>query len=394
MKLAFKYLIICLLLFINSRVFALSLDSKEAILYNLNDNEIIYEKNSNEKTYVASLTKIMTALVTLENVNNLDEFVVVEHDDLLNLDGYAKAGFKVGDKVTYRDLLYGLLLPSGADAANILANNISGNEIEFVSLMNQRSDSLGLCNTTFSNPIGKDEENFSTASDIAIILKEALKNNDFKTIFTTNEYVTTNGLKLEKTTYKSSINNKIDSSVIIGSKTGYTEKALYCLASIASINGVDYLAVTLNNEKKVGHIIDTLELYNFYSNNYSYQIILKENQLITSINVKNADIKEYQIKSTKTIKKYLENSNDLDKIEYKYNGVDELTKKIKKGDYLGKIDIIYKGNILDTYKVYLDEDIKYYNYWLLLIFVAVIILLVMMIIQIIRVKKHKNLIKT
>lgn len=394
MKLAFKYLIICLLLFINSRVFALSLDSKEAILYNLNDNEIIYEKNSNEKTYVASLTKIMTALVTLENVNNLDEFVVVEHDDLLNLDGYAKAGFKVGDKVTYRDLLYGLLLPSGADAANILANNISGNEIEFVSLMNQRSDSLGLCNTTFSNPIGKDEENFSTASDIAIILKEALKNNDFKTIFTTNEYVTTNGLKLEKTTYKSSINNKIDSSVIIGSKTGYTEKALYCLASIASINGVDYLAVTLNNEKKVGHIIDTLELYNFYSNNYSYQIILKENQLITSINVKNADIKKYQIESTKTIKKYLENSTDLDKIEYKYNGVDELTKKIKKGDYLGKVDILYKGNILDTYKVYLDEDIKYYNYWLLLIFVAIIILLVMLIIQIIRVKKHKNLIKT
>lgn len=376
------------------RVFALSLDSKEAILYNLNDDEIIYEKNSNEKTYVASLTKIMTALVTLENVNNLDEFVVVEHDDLLNLDGYAKAGFKVGDKVTYRDLLYGLLLPSGADAANILANNISGNEIEFVSLMNQRSDSLGLGNTTFSNPIGKDEENFSTASDIAIILKEALKNNDFKTIFTTNEYVTTNGLKLEKTTYKSSINNKIDSSVIIGSKTGYTEKALYCLASIASINGVDYLAITLNNEKKVGHIIDTLELYDFYSNNYSYQIILKDNQLITSINVKNADIKKYQIKSTKTIKKYLENSTDLDKIEYKYNGVDELTKKIKKGDYLGKVDILYNGSVLDTYKVYLDEDIKYYNYWLLLIVVAIIILLTTLIIQIIRVKKHKNLIKT
>lgn len=394
MKLAFKYLIICLLLFINSRVFALSLDSKEAILYNLNDNEIIYEKNSNEKTYVASLTKIMTALVTLENVNNLDEFVVVEHDDLLNLDGYAKAGFKVGDKVTYRDLLYGLLLQSGADAANILANNISGNEIEFVSLMNQRSDSLGLCNTTFSNPIGKDDENFSTASDIAIILKEALKNNDFKTIFTTNEYVTTNGLKLEKTTYKSSINNKIDSSVIIGSKTGYTEKALYCLASIASINGVDYLAITLNNEKKVGHIIDTLELYDFYSNNYSYQIILKDNQLITSINVKNANIKKYQIKSTKTIKKYLENSTDLDKIEYKYNGVDELTKKIKKGDYLGKVDILYNGSVLDTYKVYLDEDIKYYNYWLLLILVAIIILLTTLIIQIIRVKKHKNLIKT
>lgn len=394
MKPAFRCLIIFLLLFVNSRILALSLDSKSAILYNLNDGEIIYEKNSNEKTYVASLTKIMTALVTLENVNNLDEFVVVDYDDLLNLDGYAKAGFKVGDKVTYRDLLYGLLLPSGADAANVLANNISGSEIEFVSLMNQKVNSLGLGNTNFSNPIGKDEENFSTASDISVILKEALKNNDFKTIFTTNEYVTTNGLKLEKTTYKSSINNNIDSSVITGSKTGYTEKALYCLASIASIDGVDYLAVTLNNENKVGHIIDTLKLYDFYSTNYSYKIILKEDQPITSIKVKNSNIKEYQIKSTKTIKKYLENSTGLDKIEYKYNGVDELTKKIKKGDYLGKIDIIYKGNVLDTYKVYLDEDIKYYNYWLLLMSVAIIILLSMLIIQIIRVKKHKNLIKT
>lgn len=394
MKKIFYFLILYLTLFINNKVLALSIDSKSAILYNLNDNEIIYEKNSNDKTYVASLTKIMTALITLENINNLDEEIVVKQRDLLNLNGYAKAGFKVGDKVTYRDLLYGLLLSSGADAASILAHNVSASDLDFVSLMNQKVNMLGLSNTIFSNSIGMDEGNVSTASDIALILKEALKNNDFKTIFTTNEYITTNGLKLEKTTYKTSINNKIDTSIIIGSKTGYTDKALYCLASIASIDGVNYLAVTLNNENKIGHISDTLKLYDYYSNNYSYKTILKKNQFITNIAVKNSSVKEYQIKSNETIKKYLENSIDLNNIEYKYSGVNQLTKKIKKGDYLGKVDIIYDNKVLYTYKAYLEQDIKYYNYWLLLIPLAVIIVCSICIIRIIKIKKHKIVIKT
>ena len=118
MKKFLQVILLIIALFSFSFVKAIvTLESKEAILYNLNDDSIIYDKNSNDKTYIASLTKIMTSLVAIENISNLDDVVVVSSDDLQGLVGYAKAGFKAGDKVTYRDLLYGLMLPSGAELA-------------------------------------------------------------------------------------------------------------------------------------------------------------------------------------------------------------------------------------------------------------------------------------
>lgn len=143
MKRLFRLILVGMALFSFSLVKAnVTLESKQAILYNLNDDTIIYEKNSDVKTYVASLTKIMTSLVAIENISSLDDTVVIKSHDLQGLEGYAKAGFKVGDKVTYRDLLYGLMLPSGADAANILANNIANSTSDFVNLMNEKAEKL------------------------------------------------------------------------------------------------------------------------------------------------------------------------------------------------------------------------------------------------------------
>ena len=364
------------------------LESKQAILYNLNDDAIIYDKNSNDKTYIASLTKIMTALITIENVSNLDDTVVVTNNDLKGLVGYAKAGFKVGDKVTYKDLLYALMLPSGADAAKILANNISNNTSEFVCLMNEKVEKLGLKNTKFSNPIGMDLDNYSTAYDMAIILKEALKYDIFPFLFSANSYITTNGIKLEKTTNKIALNYDLDISNVTGSKTGYTDLADYCLASTAIINDVSYLAITLNAENIPSHLEDTLNLYNYYSSNYSYKVILKKDQLLKTLKVKGSKVKEYQIYSNKEITKYLSNNISINGIEYKYEGVEELNRKIKKGDYLGKIEIILDDQILDTYKIYLEEDIKYYNYFLLLVPLIVIINIMIVILIIKKTKKR------
>ena len=357
----------------------INIKSDKAIVYNLNDDNIIYEKNSEEETKIASLTKIMTCLVALENIKSLDELVTVTYNDLKGLNGYAKAGFKVGDEVSYKDLLYALMLPSGADAAQILANNIAGSSEEFVNLMNKKVSDLKLKHTKFSNPIGMDDENYSTAYDMAIILKEAIKNETFKEIFKTNEYITSNDLKLEKTTYKTALYYDLDVSSITGSKTGYTDIADYCLATTSSINEVNYLAITLNAKKVPNHIKDTLELYKYFSSNYSYKNILNKNQKITTLKVKYAKIKTYDITSTKTIKKYLKNDTDISKIKYKYKGVKTLNRKIKKGDYLGKVTISYNGNILDTYKVYLNDDIKYINFYLIgtiLIFIILIIILI------------------
>ncbi len=368
----------------------ITLTSKEAIIYNLNDDNIIYEKNSNEQTKIASLTKIMTSLVAIENINNIDDTVTVDYKDLQGLKGYAVAGFKAGDTVTYKDLLYALMLPSAADAANILARNIAGNTEEFVNMMNDKANKLGLKNTKFSNPIGMDNDNYSTAYDLSIILKEAIKSDLFKELYNTDSYTTTNNIKLTKTTSKIASKYNLDISNLTGSKTGFTDEAGYCLASTATYNNVNYLVVTLNSEELPNHIKDTLNLYNYFDTNYSYKEILKDKQLLKTIKVKDSKTKEYKIYSKKSITKYLSNDIDISKIEYKYSGVEKLNRKIKKGDYLGKVKIVYGSNMLDTYKVYLDKDIKYYNYWLLLIPVGIIILIIWIKIKL---KKKKRRLK-
>lgn len=360
----------------NIKAIDIDITSKEAIIYNLNDDKIIYEKNSNEQTKVASLTKIMTCLVALDNITNLDDNVTVEYRDLQGLNGYAIAGFKAGDTVTIKDLLYALLLPSAADAANILARSIAGSKDEFIKLMNDKVNKLGLKNTHFSNPIGMDDDNYSTASDMAIILKEAIKNNTFRELYNTTTYTTSNNIKLTKTTDKMASKYNLDISNLTGSKTGFTNEAGYCLASTSTYNNVNYLAITLNADNYPNHIKDTLTLYNYFDSNYSYKTILKKKQLLKTIKVKHSKTKEYNIISNKEIKKYLSNDIDVSKIEYKYSGVDTLNRKIKKGDYLGKVKIVYNNDVLDTYKVYLDTDIKYYNYWLLLIPIVTIILII------------------
>ena len=375
---------------INIYAINIDIDSSKAIIYNLNDDKVLYEKASNEKTKIASLTKIMTCLVALDKINNTDDEVTVEYQDLKNLKGYAVAGFRVGSKVTYKDLLYALMLPSAADAANILSRSIAGSVDEFVKLMNDKVSSLGLKNTHFSNPIGMDNDNYSTASDMAIILKEAIKNDTFKELYNTDEYTTSNNIKLTKTTNKIAKNYNLDISNLTGSKTGFTEEAGYCLASTATYNDVNYLAITLNTDENPNHIKDTLTLYNYFNDNYSYKTILKDKQLLKTIKVKHSKTKEYKIVSNKTITKYLSNDVDVNKIKYKYKGVTTLNRKIKKGDYLGKVKIKYGNDTLDTYKVYLDKDIKYYNYFLLLIPLGIIIFIIWIKIKL---KKSKRRLK-
>lgn len=221
---------------------------ENVILYNLNEDEVLYKKNEEEKTQIASLTKMMSAYVGILSIDNLDDEVVIKSDDFNGLDGYSKAGFMVGDVVTYRDLLYGIILPSGADAVNAVVNNTLGYD-KFIKKMNEVAQDLGLHNTRFENPIGKDNENnYSTAMDIAIFLKSALENDAFKKVFTTKRYVTSNGLVLNSTV--SSYDELLNTSLIRGAKSGFTKGAGRCLASISSLKGVDYLLVVINSSTK------------------------------------------------------------------------------------------------------------------------------------------------
>jgi len=355
--------IITLFLFIN--VNALEIDSKNAILYNMNDKSVIYEKNSEDVVQIASLTKIVTAITVIENTDNLDKEVTITKEMLKGLDGYAKAGFKVGDKLTYMELLYALMLPSAADAAQALAIDTSGSIEEFANLMNQKVEEIGVTNSKFDNPTGMDSENnYSTASDLAQILIYSLENDTFKTLFNTN-YYTINSInkKIEKTLITTGSQYNLDTSIIKGAKTGFTYDAGMCLASTTSVDGVDYLLITLGAKARTtNNLKDTIKIYEYYSTNYGYINILSKGDLLKTIEVKNSKTKTYDILSKEDKELYLEKTITKDNLIYKYEGIEELNKDIKKGDKLGTVTILNNEDILYTFDVYLDTDIKYYNY--------------------------------
>lgn len=252
--------------------------SKNAILISANENhQILLEKNSTETVYPASLTKIMTTIVAIERMNNLQRTIQLEPTifHTLSEQGASMAGFSPNEQVSALDLLYGTMLPSGAEAAISLANEIAGSEQAFTEMMNQKAVELGMSNTHFTNVTGlHNAEHYTTVKDMAILLEHALKNDTFRAIFTSERHSTTptnkhpNGITFNSTLFKN-----IDALAaanfgnfsILGGKTGYTEEAGLCLASLAQKNGQEYILITTgangSHETSQYNIEDALTLY-------------------------------------------------------------------------------------------------------------------------------------
>lgn len=363
--------------------------AKNILLYNVNDNKILYELNSKEKISIASLTKIMTAVVAIESLENLDEVVSVPSGAFYNVAGYAEAGFKVGEHVTIKDLLYGTLLPSGADAAQSLAILTSGSLSSFVEKMNEKASSLGMNSTHYENPVGRDhEQNYSTLSDLAKLLFYALENPVFYEIYTTRQYITLNNLELSSTLVIPSSKYNLNIENIKGSKSGYTKNAGLCLSSIAEFNGVQYLLITAGSHYESGfpnHIVDSLAIYNYFFENFSYQPILKKDEIIHTLEIKDGVFKNYEIKSDEDKSLYMENESEL---EYIYNGLDSLNYKVKIGEKLGEIAVKNKDTILYTFDVFLNEHVKYKHTKIIMF--GILLLLVIVCICFIRKKRKRK----
>lgn len=355
-------------------------------LYNMNEDTLLYSKNDTKKTSIASLTKMMTTLVAIEEIDNLDKIVTIKERDFEGTVGYSKAGFKVGDKVTYRDLLYGIILPSGADAVNAVVNNTLGYD-KFIKKMNETAKKIGMNDTSYANPVGKDDENnYSTSSDLAKLLKYALKNETFKTIFTTKSYKTSNGLNLESTVNR--YENILNTNEIKGAKSGFTKDAGRCLASITTLNNVDYLLVVINSSTTSPYnaIKDTITIYDYYNNNYGYKNIINDDTFIKEIPVDFSKEKTYKITGSEDIEKYLKNNTE---VTYKYVGSDKVTFNTKKGSKLGVVKI-YDGDVLlATSNVYLENNIEYYPI-ITYIMIGIAVIFVLLIVKKINKKKHRR----
>ena len=394
-------LIIIFILFIGKiNALELNISSESAILYNLDSGEVLYEKNSDEVRQIASLTKIMTALVTIENVDNLDKQVILTKEDFAGLieANAVQAGFTNGEVVTYKDLLFALLLPSGADAAKAIARNVGGSEENFINKMNEKAKELNLKNTKFSTVIGLDDENnYSTAKEVSIIFKEALKNKTFKEIITTKEYQTSDG----KLTFKSTIQSnakryEIDIPYVLGGKTGTTNGAGLCLATIAKANDVNYMLVTLGAlyDKKAPHNIEDAKIvYDYFIENYSNKIIVDKDKPFKKIKVKYSNVEEINLYPNKSITKYLEDNYNKDDIKLIYNGKKELTPLNKKEEKLGTLKIYYQDKLIDTQNIILNENINFniisFIKEEIVIISIVLILLILIIIKICMKKRTK-----
>lgn len=397
----FYSLIITLLLLLPINIFALEyphVNSKIVEIYDINDDKVLYEVDSNKQTSIASLTKIATVITAIENIKNLDEQVTITNEIMSTVSWDAsKAGLKAGDKVTYKDLLYAAMLPSGADATNSIAILTTGSIDNFVIKMNELAKKIGLKNTNFVNVTGLDIDNhYSTADDVRKLLNYALKNKLFREIYTAKEYTLSNGLKVTST-INSKYGKNQDVTTILGSKTGYTGNAGYCLSSLSNINGHEMLIIVLN-ASQIGsnyyNIVDTLDLIKFMNENYKEETLVKKGQLIKKIPVTLSKIDNYKILSTKDVKKYLPKDYDIKNLKIKYKGLNSLSFSNKKGEKIGSVKYYYEGKLITEEKVILNKEIKMdiikvlkkYYY----IIIGVIVLIITLVVSKIKSKKKKK----
>lgn len=241
-----------------------SINSRAAIIYDRTSGAILFGKNENEKRKMASTTKIMTAIVVLENTN-LDNIVTVSSKAAGT--GGSRLGLHANDKISVRDLLYGLMLCSGNDAAVALAEYVSGTLQEFATLMNKKSDFLGLTSTHFVTPHGLDnDDHYTTAYELAVITNYALENETFcKYVSTKNYTVSINGHPKNLSNTNELLGNL---NGVYGVKTGFTNGANRCLVTAVKRGNMDIICIVIGADTKKDRTKDSIQLIEYAFNNF------------------------------------------------------------------------------------------------------------------------------
>lgn len=248
--------------------------SPYAILVDVDSRSCLAANNAQDRMYPASLTKIMTAVLAVENTEDMDEVMTLPTDFFRELyaQGASMAGFQPGESVCFKDLLYGILLPSGAECCVAFAERIADSQEAFVKMMNQKAKELGMENTNFCNATGlHDPKHYSTVEDIAILLQYALKYEIFREAFSSSRYSVPpseqhpDGFTFYSTMFRCMDSTEVPGGKIIGGKTGYTEEAGLCLASLAEVYGKEYILVTAKangtHQTEQFHILDAMNVY-------------------------------------------------------------------------------------------------------------------------------------
>lgn len=365
----------------------LELTCRSAILVEESTGFIAFEKNSNEKMYPASTTKIMTAILVLENCN-LSDIVTISSNSLEGIpSGYVTGNVFAGEELSIEDLLYSLLLKSANDVAVVLAEHVSGSVEEFANLMNKKALEIGCRNTNFVNPNGiHNDEHYSTASDLALIAKYCMKNETFRKLVSTEKYTLpkTNKYSYENRTFNNT-NELIlhDSSCYYeyatGIKTGHTKDAGNCLISSATKNNITYISVVLNSSTSIknSRFTDTIKLFDYGFDNFKFIEFKKENEIIKQIEIDNAtkDTKDLNLKIENGLTTFANINFDFENLTPEIKLNENIKAPILKNDVLGSVtftvnDTKYTSNLLA-----MSDVEKKPNYALFIVVIGFILLL-------------------
>lgn len=383
--LIFLFILIIFLSTLNiSFASTISIDSESAILVETSTDRILYEKNAYKRMYPASTTKIMTAILTIENCE-LTDIATVNQNALQSIPaGYVTCKLQLGEQLSIKDLLYALMVLSANDAAVVLAEHISGSVESFSDMMNEKAKEIGCVDTHFVNPNGIHNDNhYSTAYDLYLIGKYGMKNEFFRTLVSTTSYTLpdTNNYPYTDRTFtttneliKINTNDRPDNyyyKYANGIKTGYTSQAKNCLVSSSSRDGLNFISVVLHAETTDTGLsqryLDTINLLNYGYDNFTLTKIKESNMIITTIEIENAtkETKKLDLLIRDSITVINNKSTDTENLLQEIILDENLQAPISKGDSVGIIkylvdDIEYSSDLLASVDVYEKTDISIY----------------------------------
>lgn len=337
------------------------LNSRRYIIFDRLSKRALYGKDIDKETAMASTTKIMTAIIVLENCNNLkEEFTIPEK--VSHVQG-STLGLKKDDKITLNDLLYGLLLRSGNDCAVALSIAIAENTENFISLMNKKAKDLGLTKTHFVTPHGLDDPNhYTTPYELALITDYALKNEKFaKIVKTVNYTIQINNVPKEIKNTNEVLCNNVEG--VYGVKTGFTNNAGRCLVTSVKRNNLDFIIIVLAADSRKYRAEDTVKLINYAFKNYRYENleteITEEFNNWQYINLERITVNKAQNKLRVVLGNYKIKSLATNKdITFETNAISYKEAPIQKNEKVGNIIVKNGEEIIETIDILAANNVE------------------------------------
>lgn len=343
----------------------MEISAKSAILVDFNTGKVLYSKNENEPLAMASMTKVMSMLLIMEKIDDGS----LKYDDIVEIStesssmGGSQIFLNPGDKYKVIDLLKGVAMASANDAVVALAEKTYGSKEHFIEAMNKKAESLGLKNTHFVNVHGLDEEgHYSSAYDMSVMARELLKHEkilDFTRVY--EEYLTKpdgSQIWLVNTNKLVRFYDGVD-----GLKTGFTQKAGYCLTATGKKNNLRLISVVMGEESIEKRSSDTVKLLNYGFNTFKVNLIKHKSEILGKVNVQKGKKENVDVVLVNDLIELLNASDKPSNYKFKIL-VDKITAPVKKGDVIGKVKVLNdNGVLISQVDITVNENVLKANLW-------------------------------